>query len=149
MKIILLKDVGGVGKRNALVEMADGYALNFLIPRGLAVQGTPERIAALKQDQQQEKTTQEARDKKTAAGLKELDGKTIVLKVRSSERGHLFRGLRPDDLVVCIQENLGVHVDCNMISDFPGVIKETGQYKISLSGGGKKSTLTLAVEGGK
>ena len=46
MKIIFLKDVKGVGQRDALKDVSDGYALNFLIPQGLAVQATPDKIAA-------------------------------------------------------------------------------------------------------
>ena len=46
MQIILLQDVGGVGKRHEVKDVADGYALNFLIPRGAAEQATPERLAS-------------------------------------------------------------------------------------------------------
>ena len=46
MKVIFLKDVGGVGQRGSIKEVSDGYAMNFLIAQGLAVQATPEKVAA-------------------------------------------------------------------------------------------------------
>ena len=117
-----------------------------MIARGLAVQATGEKIIAHKKSVEHEKGLQAERDESAASQLRQLDGKTLALKVRSSERGHLFRGLHATDVVVCIQEKMGLHIEPGMLSDFPASIKEIGQYKLTLAGGGKKAVLTLAIE---
>jgi large subunit ribosomal protein L9 len=63
MKVILLKDISGVGKRNTVKEMADGYALNYLIPKGLARQATPDQVAKLQMQMKSEEHLRQRKQK--------------------------------------------------------------------------------------
>lgn len=140
MKVILLKDVSGVGQHGSIKEVSDGYALNFLIPNGLAKQATAEAVAS---HSKQQAAAQKAADEKnaaTAAKLKELGGRQFSLKVKANETGHLFKGVGKGDIAKAI----GVGAD--LISDI-STIKNVGEYKIKIAGAGASATVILKVEG--
>ena len=90
MKIILLADVKSLGKKGDIVEVNDGYGKNFLIKKGLAELGTPSKI----NDNLQRKKADEARKEKERQDMlamsKELNGKTVNVKIRSGENGKIF-----------------------------------------------------------
>ncbi len=90
MQVILLKDVAKVGKRDSIVNVADGYALNFLIPRGLA----QEAIASNLKESEARKTARQASVQARGAQFerlaKKLAEEKISLKVRANEKGHLY-----------------------------------------------------------
>ncbi len=93
MHIILLKDVAGVGKRDAIKDVKDGYAINFLIPRGLAQEASARNIAL--HDKRQKLHEEEARTED--AQFKELSQKIsadkIVIKVRVNESGRPYENI--------------------------------------------------------
>ena len=84
MEVIFLKDGGGVGQRNTLQDITDGYALNFLIPQGLAVQATPERVADVEKQQRLDKESVDTRTHQIATELQNLDGKKITLRAKAN-----------------------------------------------------------------
>lgn len=90
MKIILLKDVGGVGKRDETKEVADGYALNFLIPRGLAHEAIASNLKASEGRKSARKAETETRDAEFKRLAEKLSEERIILKVRANEKGHLY-----------------------------------------------------------
>lgn len=146
MKVILLKDVGGVGQKNAMKNIADGYALNFLIPQGLAVQATPERIAELEKKQKLDTESADTRDKQIAAHLRGLDGKKITLQIKANKDGHLFKGVRAEDVAERIAQVTDGFFDASMIVDLAGPIKDVGEYVIHAAAAGVEVAFTLAVE---
>src|SRR3989338_8530303 len=97
MKVIFLKDVGGAGRMGEIKEVSDGYVMNFLIPRGLAIQATKEKIA------EHEKLAAEsaAQKEKEAEALKAivqgLRGARIEMKLRATEKGGLFKAVGPKE----------------------------------------------------
>src|SRR3989344_5006535 len=98
MKVIMLKGGGGVGQRGKIVEVSDGYALNFLIPRGSAEQATRDKVA---KHAAREKLEHEAAERNTAA-LRALvasaSGERVTLKARATEKGGLFKSITADDV---------------------------------------------------
>ena len=90
MKVILLADVKKVGKKDQTVEVSDGYAINFLFPRHLAVQVTKKSVEVL-ENQQEERRENAAKMKAEAESLaKKLDTITLVFKVKTGREGKLF-----------------------------------------------------------
>jgi large subunit ribosomal protein L9 len=140
VKVIFLKDVGGVGQRNAVKDIADGYALNFLIPQGLAMQATPEKIAEVEKKQKFEKESADAQKKEMAAQLQDLDGKRIIMQAKANKEGHLFKGLRREDIAERIE------IDPTTIVDLAGPIKDVGEYAIHVATAGAEVVFTLVVE---
>jgi len=82
MKVLFLKDVGGVGQRGTIKDVSDGYALNALIPKGLAVQATPDKIAAHKKQEELNKRASGERTQKIAESLSQMNGRRFVMKVK-------------------------------------------------------------------
>lgn len=139
MKVILLKDVGGVGRRGEIKDVADGYGLNFLVARGLASQATAENIKKHEHEMGKQREVSAKKNEKIASTLKSLDGTSVSMQVKGNEKGHLFKAIRKND----IAKALGVSV-VNVEADT--IIKDKGNYKIALRGGGVKATVDLLVE---
>ncbi len=147
MQVIFLKDVRGVGKLDDLKDVADGYALNFLIPKKLAVQATKEKIVEHTKQRAQEKEMQHMHASEIAAVLEKIDGSRIVLKAKANEHGHLFKSLRAEDIAREISMHTNVAVNPALISVEP--IKSVGEYTAELRSGGVSAKVTVAVEGGE
>lgn len=140
MKVIFLKDVGGVGQKGTVKEVSDGYAFNHLIPNGLAKQATPE---ALNDFNRQKAINEKASAEKNSAivsNLKAIDGKEFTLKARANENGHLFKGIGKGDVIKVI----GNSIAAEMIADI-GTIKEVGGYQIKIAAAGATATVKLNI----
>ncbi len=146
MKVIFLKDVGGAGKRDEVKEISDGYALNYLIPRGLTIQATPDKIAALKKRVVANEHSLAEKNAKLAEQIKEADGKKIVVKVKANDQGHLFKSVKKDDVAQTIADTFGTIIDVSNIVDFAPAIKEIGEYAIHLAGADAEATVNFVIE---
>ena len=104
MKVVFLKDVGGVGVRGAIKDVADGYALNFLIPRKLAEQATADKVARVQAEMKITAASEAERKAKGSAWAKELDGKSVVVVAKANEKGHLYKQLSPDAVADMIKK---------------------------------------------
>jgi len=130
-KVILLADVKGVGHKDDVVSVSVGYAANYLLPRHLAIDATPERIASLtkrKTALSQEKEVALTRAQELAA---KLSGESITVKAKATPQGRLYGAITPEEIVEAIRRQLGITLDKKVIStDEP--IKALGVYSISL-----------------
>lgn len=106
MKVILTQDIKGQGKKGQLVEVSDGYARNFLMPRGLAQEATKENLNVLhgKQEAEAYKKQMALDDAKELA--KKLGELTVEIKAKSGENGKLFGSVTSKEIV---EELLGAH----------------------------------------
>ncbi len=100
MKIILRKDVRGVGRKNDIKEVPDGYARNFLIAKNLAVAATPKAIAAAGDAQKRE----EALIAKFKADAEKLAKETLYFFVKTGERGEVFGAVSREDIKKALRE---------------------------------------------
>ena len=144
MKIILLKDVAKVGQHGSVKEVADGYALNFLIARGLAIQATPEKIATHEAAQKREEEARERAHAALVAAVQSLEGARIEIIVRATEKGGLFKSITAADIARAIQDQKGITLSEDII-DLSKPIKEIGENKITLALPDAKANLTFAV----
>ena len=111
MKVILKADVKGQGKKGDLINASDGYAKNFLLPKGLAVVADKSAINELeskKSAAQFHKNQEEMRAKELA---EKLDGKKVTFKAKSGENGKLFGSITPQDVANEIKMQLHLEVD--------------------------------------
>lgn len=145
MKIILLKDIPKVGRKFDIKNVADGYALNMLIPRGLAQIATPQaekNIQAMKAKDLVENKVQ------GELLLKSLDViKTLVVNIKgkANDKGHLFAGITKERLVEEILKTSRLNLDVeSIVLEKP--IKEVGEYKVFVEVMNKKAEFTVVVE---
>lgn len=144
MKVMLLQDVKKVGQRGSVIEVADGYAQNVLIPKKLAAPATggvlkqAEHAAAGKAERQ---ATDEALAR---AMLAKLDGQTIPLRAKASETGTLFVAIHERDVTEAIEQLFGYTVPESAIH-FDGPIKKTGDHLVSLTLRGAQASIMLSV----
>src|SRR3989344_1451170 len=104
MKIILLQDVGGVGKRYEVKEVTDGHALNLLIPRGLAEQATPLKLAAHEKRTAEHAAQKAKEEEMLKSSIQGLRGARIEIAVRATEKGGLFKTIGPKEIAAALNE---------------------------------------------
>jgi large subunit ribosomal protein L9 len=150
MQIILLKDVENLGLRGDVVDVARGYARNFLLPRQLAEVATPARVTELQRVEAQ-RAKQEARSAEQAEEIAEVLGKTVLtFEVKSGPTGSLFGSVTPTDVVDEIWRTRKIRVDRRKVAIDP--IKRIGRYTIPIDvfEGVRVDVKTLVVpEGGE
>lgn len=127
MKVIYLQDVKGSGKKGEVKNVADGYARNMLIPKGLAVEATPENINKLegKQASAQHKTDMEKKAAGEAAA--KIKGQKLVIKAKAGSNDRLFGSVTAANIAEALDSQLGVKVDKKKIS-LSSDIKNFGSY---------------------
>ena len=125
MKVILQQDVRGQGKKGQMVEVSDGYARNFLLPRKLAVLATAENVNTMKQ-QEKARKAQEAAEKAEAEALsKKLEGLTVKVAAKAGEGGRLFGAVTAKEISECLSQQHGVNIaKAKLVLDEP--IKSCG-----------------------
>jgi large subunit ribosomal protein L9 len=145
MKIILLKDVKGVGRRWEEKNVADGFATNRLLPQKLAVIATgssANQIKALKEQEEAHKT-------KTSAKLQEevskLANTEIRIREKANEKNHLFASISKEKLAEILRKEKGISVpaDCILLEHH---IKELGTFTIPVKVDSKETNFTLIIE---
>lgn len=147
MKVILKEDVCKLGKKNAVVEVSDGYARNFLFPRGLAVEGTAQNVNILR-----DKTAAaERRDLKLTAEAEavkaKIAGKVIKMSVGAGEGGRLFGSVTAAQVAEALEAQYGVKLDKKNVK-IDGAVKALGAYPLTLKlYAGVECAMTLSVEG--
>ncbi len=144
MKVIFLKDVAKVGQHGTMKDVADGYALNFLIPRGLAMQATPDKVAAHLAAQKREGEAREQHNKSIAEAIRSLKGVRIEITARATEKGGLFKSITGADIVDAVKAQKSVNIPLDTV-ELSKPIKETGEHTIHLSFGEVKVDVTLAI----
>ena len=130
MQVILLQDVEKVGLRGDVVNVARGYARNFLLPRRLAENATPARVAEL-QRVDAERAKHEARTAEQAQEIADLLGKTVLrFEVKAGPTGSLFGSVTPSDIADEIWRTRKVRVDRRKIASDP--LKRIGRFSIPI-----------------
>lgn len=130
MKVILLADVKNLGKKGEVKEVSDGYARNFLIPRGLASEATGGTMKHFQQEQEKLQAKKE-REEKEALRLKEkIDGLTVEIPVRAGEGGRLFGSVTPADLAEALKKK-GFQVDKKKI-ELAEPVRSLGSYEVKV-----------------
>ena len=131
MKVILLQDVKALGKKDQIVDVADGYAKNGLIGKKLAIEATPKALNDLKlKNQNKEKVAAEnLADAKAFA--EKIKDKTVVAKLKCGEGGKTFGSISSKEIADEAKKQLGVEIDKKKIV-LPEAIKTLGTYDVSI-----------------
>lgn len=148
MKVILLQDVKGKGKKGQMLEVSDGYARNFMLPRKLAVEATADAINTMRMN---DKATQEriAREKAEAMALaQKLREMTLVVTAKGGGAGRLFGSVTNQEIADALKSKTGVTIDKRKIV-IADPIKNVGTYTVTCKLGYEiTAPLTVKIEEG-
>ena len=129
MKVILQADVKGQGKRGQMIDVSDGYARNFLLPRKLAVPATADNMNVMKQ-QEKAKAAQLAKEKAEAeAAAKKLQSVIVKISARAGGAGKLFGAVTSKEIAEALAQQHGIEIEKNRIVQAEP-IKTFGSYEV-------------------
>jgi large subunit ribosomal protein L9 len=134
MKVIFKKNVKGIGKIDEVKEVADGYALNFLIPSGSAVRATSDlvsQIAIKKASDSEHQAAADARNKELLSAL----GKTKSITISGHPKdgkGKLYQGITAQEIAHAIHEKHNLFITKDLVMNYGKPIKEVGEHAIKL-----------------
>ena len=131
MKVILKEDVKGTGKKGEMVNVKDGYARNFLIPRGLAVEATTENINIMKARKQAENTKKEKEMAKAREMAEKLGKTTVVIKTKAGENGKLFGSITSKDISDKLKSDYKIDIDKKKFN-MPEPIRTLGTCEVEI-----------------
>ncbi|NLY30382.1 MAG: 50S ribosomal protein L9 [Firmicutes bacterium] len=131
MEVILKQDVKNLGKQGDRIKVAEGYARNFLIPRGLAVEATKGNLKSLKHQQKldEERVSRERSEAERVKAI--LDDLNLVIRARSGEGGRLFGSVTSGDIAAAVKEAAGIAVDKRKL-ELEEPIKAVGDYSVKV-----------------
>ena len=146
MKVILLQDVKGKGKKGQMLEVSDGYARNFMLPKKMAIEATPDAINTMRMN---DKATQERIAKEKAEALavsKQLRELTVTVVAKGGGNGRLFGSITNAEIADAWEKKTGIKLDKRkiVISD---AIKNVGTYTVTCKLGYEiTAPLTVKIE---
>jgi len=146
MQVILKKDVNKIGKAGQLLEVSDGYARNFLFPRGLAEEATTGKIADLNTRQQNRKAKEDKEKQNAEEHKKLLQGKTIRVAANAGESGKLFGSITTAQVTEALESQYSIKVDKRDVK-LAEPVKQPGNHAVSIRlHAGVQADMTLVVE---
>ena len=131
MKVILLQDIKGTGKKDQILEIADGYARNYLLPRKLAKEATSEALNSLNKSRDADKHREEVRKQQAEERSRSLKGKVIQVTVKGGENGKLYGSVTNDQIAAALKEQHGIEIDKRKLEQ-EEPIKTAGQSFVTL-----------------
>jgi large subunit ribosomal protein L9 len=131
MRIVLREDVEQLGRKGDLVEVADGYARNYLVPKGLAMRAT-KGVVAQAESMRRAREVKETRDRESAQAIAaQLGSKALEVKARAGEGGKLFGSVTAADIADAIQAQAGIEIDRRKV-DLAEPIRELGDADVTV-----------------
>ncbi len=131
MKVILIKEVKKLGKVGDIVEISDGYARNFLFPRGLAKEASEGNVKELKKRKSAEEKKKNKEIKEATALADKINSFTIKLKTKGGEKGRLFGSITSKDISDALKAQYGIEIDKKKIN-LSSPIKQTGEVIVEV-----------------
>ena len=131
MKVVLTQDVRGTGKKGAVVDVADGYARNFLLPRKLAVEATTQNVHAAQQKQEANARRAEQEMEQAQQLVQELEGQTFVIPAKTGEGGRLFGAITNREIAEAVNARFDIDLDRKRVV-LGENIKRVGTYEVEV-----------------
>ncbi len=143
MKVILLRDVAKLGKRFSVVEVPDGYALNKLVPQGMAQPATKENLKRVESRKAAGAAHTAADEASLAATVAALTAAPLVVTAEANAQDHLFKAVKSSDISAAAQK-AGYNLPADAIVHLEP-IKALGSYTVAIEHGAVKGTISLVV----
>ena len=130
MKVILLKDIKGTGKKDQIIEASDGYARNFLFPNGLAREANATNLNAIENAKSAQKHRENVERAKAEEIRKEISGKVIRITARGAEGGKLYGSVTAQEIADALNKQYGVKVEKRKID--VANIRNAGDFTVNV-----------------
>ena len=131
MKVILLKDIKGTGKKDQILEVSDGYGRNFLLPRKMAAEATAEILNSMERSKSAAKHREDVKRDEAEKAARALKGKVVIVKVRAGEAGRLYGSITTQEIADALKAQHGVELDKRKI-ELDEKVSTIGQTSITL-----------------
>ncbi len=130
MKVILLKDIKGTGKKDQIIEASDGYARNFLFPRGLAREANASNVNAVNNANSAKKHREDVERAEAQEVSKKISGKTIKIEARGADGGRLYGSVTSQEIAEALFKQYGVKVEKRRID--VANIRNAGDFTVNI-----------------
>ena len=130
MKVILLKDIKGTRKKDQIIEASDGYARNFLFPKGLAREANATNLNAIENAKSAQKHREDVERAKAEEIRKEISGKVIRITARGAEGGKLYGSVTAQEIADALNKQYGVKVEKRKID--VANIRNAGDFTVNV-----------------
>ena len=130
MKVILLCDVKGSGKKDDVINVSDGYARNYLFPRKWAVEATPGAVKEIERKRANEEKLERERRAAAEEVAKKLKGKVINIQAKCGAQGRIYGSITSQEVAAALKEQHGVEIDKRKIECDP--IRQVGDVEINV-----------------
>ena len=145
MKIILIKDVKKIGKKYEIKDVADGYALNMLIPGKMAIPATPGNVNMIEAKKKVDMVENAKTEAEMQKALNEIKGISIEIIGKVNEKGHLFAGIHKEQISEEVRKQKGVNITTeHLILEKP--IKEVGEHAITVKINNREVSFKLNIK---
>lgn len=145
MEVLLLTDINGIGKKNDLLVVKDGYALNHLLPSRKALVVTP-TVRKRYAEQIKGRAVQREQERAIQMSLSSaLSGKTIHLLAKAAKGGKLYASVTPATIAETLKAEYGIDLPASSIA-LPTAIKTAGQHTVTISIGAQSQQITVQVK---
>ncbi len=131
MKVILQQDVKGQGKKGDIVNVSDGYARNFLLPRGQAIEANKKNLARLKEQKAVEQKRKQQEQEEFSELAKRLSGKAVTIKAKAGDQDKLFGSVTSKEIAEQLKEQFNIEIDKKKIN-LPEPIKHLGTFTVEV-----------------
>ncbi len=146
MKVILIKDLKGTGRAGEIVNVSDGYARNFLFPKGIAKEASEQNLNIAKQQQKANEKRRMLELLSAEEAAKKLSGLKVVIMAKSGENGRLFGSVTAKEISEAIMKQHGIEIDKKKIV-MNEHIKELGELKLQIKvHAGISADIAVSVE---
>ena len=131
MKVILKQDLKNLGEKNSVVEVKYGYARNYLLPKGLAIEANEVNLNIVKNKKEAEKVKKDKELDNAKDLAAKLNETVVTIKTKAGENGKLFGSITSMDIADNIKQNVGIDIDKKKIN-MPEAIKNLGEYEVEV-----------------
>lgn len=146
MKVILLQDIKTLGRRGEVKEVAEGYARNFLVPKGLVAPATEANLRTLAKEKQAVQSRELHEENEARQVADRLEGLKIAIKAKTGESGRLFGSITSKDIAEAVRKATKIELDRKKI-ELPEGLKQLGRYEVLIKfHRAVTATITVDVE---
>ncbi|MBO4749067.1 MAG: 50S ribosomal protein L9 [Lachnospiraceae bacterium] len=131
MKIILLTDDKKLGKKGDVIEVSEGHAKNFIIPKKIGIEATPKNLNDLKLHKANEEKKAKELLEQAQALAKDLEQKQVIVKIKAGEGGKTFGSVSTKEIAAAVKEQHGIEIDKKKIQ-LAENLKNFGSYEVTL-----------------